>query len=192
MDAWLSVFAGVGLAAACGFRVFVPMLVAAVAARADYLPLSDGFGWLDSGPAIICLGIAAALEAGGYLIPWIDHLLDTIASPAAAIAGAVLAGSVIVDVEPWLQWTLAIVAGGGAAGVIQTGTVATRAASTLTTGGLGNPIVSLGELGSSLLVSLLAIIVPIVTLVLVAGLLVWAVSRLMRRPRVQQPPEPLP
>ena len=89
-ESLLGIALGVGLAAATGLRVFVPLLVAGIAARADWISLSDSFAWLQSTPALVTLGTAAIVEALAYLIPGLDHILDLIAGPAAVAAGIVV------------------------------------------------------------------------------------------------------
>lgn len=172
---------GVGLAAACGFRVFVPLLVVSIAAVSGHLTLAPSFHWMGTWPAVVAFGAATALEIGGYYIPWLDHLLDTVATPAAIVAGTVISASVFTDMSPFLRWSLAFIAGGGTAALVQGGTVVTRAASFATTGGLGNPVVSTGEWVLSGLASVLAIIVPIVAIVLLAGAGVFVGRKLLRR-----------
>lgn len=81
-DLALSIALGLGLAAATGLRIFLPMLVMSAAAQAGYLPLSDGLEWLGTQPALIMLGVAALAEILAYYIPGVDNLLDTIATPA--------------------------------------------------------------------------------------------------------------
>jgi hypothetical protein len=98
----LGVCLGLGLAAACGFRVFVPMFLMSVAAKAGYMEPADGFAWLASWPAVTAFGTATLLEAGAYYVPWLDHALDTIASPAAVVAGIVTAAASISDADPLL------------------------------------------------------------------------------------------
>lgn len=168
MEMLLSICLGIGLAAACGFRVFVPLLLIGVAAKTEYLTLADGMDWMASPAAILCFFIATAIEIAAYYIPWLDNLLDTIASPAAVIAGAVATASVVQEMSPFLRWTLALIAGGGIAVLIQGATVGMRSASTSTTGGLSNFLVSTLELVMSVVVTLLSIAVPIVTALLIA------------------------
>lgn len=177
----LSLGLGIGLSAACGFRIFVPFTVMSLAARAGFLNLSGSFEWLASTPALIVLCTATVIEIAGYFIPWVDHALDTIATPAALVAGAVATASVLVDVSPMLRWTLAIVAGSGAAGAVQAGTVALRAGSTATTGGLANPAFSAAETTTSLVMSLLAIVLPVLTLFAFMLLGAWVLKRYLRR-----------
>lgn len=168
MDTLTSIFLGVGLSAACGFRVFVPMLFMSVASLSGHLALAPGFQWIGTYPALLTFAVATVLEIGGYYIPWLDHLLDTMATPAAIVAGTVVTASMVSKMDPTLKWTLAIIAGGGAAGIVQGTTVVARAASTATTGGLGNPIFATVELGSSLLVTIMALLLPWLTALLVA------------------------
>jgi hypothetical protein len=125
-------------------------------------------------------GVATILEILGYYIPWFDNLLDTVASPAAVIAGTVMTASVLIDLNPLVQWTLALIAGGGVAGVFQGSTTAARLASTTTTAGLGNPLLSTIEAAVSTVLSLIAVIVPIVAACLVLALVFWVV-RVYRR-----------
>ena len=160
MESVLSVCLGLGLSAACGFRIFVPLLVMNVAARAGYLTLSDSFEWIGSTPALIAFAVATALEIGAYYLPWLDNILDSVASPAAVVAGVLVSASVITGLDPFLKWTLAVIAGGGLAGAIQALTVGTRQVSALTTAGFGNPLVSTLEMGGSLLLSLLSVLLP--------------------------------
>jgi len=110
--------------------------------------------------------VAAALEITAYYIPWLDNLLDIIASPVGVIAGVILFAASVTGLDPFLHWSLAIIAGGGSAGMVQGGTVVTRAVSTATTGGLANFVVSTLETVAGFVFSVLSIIVPLVTLVL--------------------------
>jgi len=167
MDTALSICVGIGLSAACGFRVFVPLLVMSIAALSGHLTLASQFQWIGTYPALIAFSVATALEIGGYFIPWVDHLLDTIATPAAVVAGIIVMSSMLTSMDPFLKWTLAVIAGGGIAGVVQSGTVLTRAASTSTTGGIANPIVATVELGLSVFMSFLALVLPVVAMLLV-------------------------
>lgn len=171
---------GVGLAAACGFRVFVPLLVMAVGARWGGLITDPGYEWVTSDAAIIGLSVATAVEIGAYYVPWIDNLLDTIATPAAVAAGSAAMATVLPEMGPMFKWGTALVAGGGTAGLVQGATVVTRAMSTATTGGLANPVVSTGENGGALVVSILAILIPIVVAILVLVILIWAIRKILR------------
>lgn len=181
-DILLSIGLGLGLSAACGFRIFVPFLAMSGAAHAGYLHLDGSFEWIGSTPALAAFGVATLLEIGAYYIPWLDNLLDSVASPAAVVAGVVATASVVTDMDPLLKWSLAVIAGGGLAGAVQSVTAGVRGASSVTTGGLGNPLVSTVEAASSFGLSLLALVVPLVALfaVVVFFLLIW---RFWRRRR---------
>ena len=178
----LSLSLGLGLAAACGFRVFIPPLMMGVASRFDLYELEGSFVWVGETWAIGVFAIATLVEIGGYYVPWIDNLLDTIATPAAIIGGIfVTSASLEGEMDPSMQWMLSIIAGGSTAGVIQIGTVATRAVSTTTTGGLANPIVSTLEALASIICIILSLfLVVIIPFVLV--FLIWmAIKYIMKR-----------
>jgi uncharacterized membrane protein len=177
----LTILMGIGLSAASGFRIFIPFLVISIASLTGNLNLADSFSWIGTYPALITFGVATVLEIAGYYIPWVDNILDTITSPMAVIAGAILMASVVTDISPLFKWTLAIIAGGGIAGTIQALTGATRVASSVTTGGLGNPAVSTVESGSSLTLSAFAIFIPVIAAIVVIVLLVWATKTLINR-----------
>lgn len=187
METLLSVCLGIGLSAACGFRVFVPLLIANIAALSGHLHLAHGFEWLSSYPALITFSVATCLEIAGYYIPWVDHLLDTLATPAAVVAGTLVSASVVGDMSPFLKWTLAAIAGGGTAGVVQGTTVLIRGASTATTGGLGNPLVATAELGSAVTVSVLSLVAPLLAAIIVVGLLFLLIRKVLRRSRRVEP-----
>jgi hypothetical protein len=166
LESALAVIVGIGLAASCGFRVFVPLLVVSGAANAGYLDVAENLAWLSTPTALIAFAVASVAEIGAYYVPWLDNALDTIASPLSAVAGAILFAASMTGMDPFWQWSLAIVAGGGAAATVQGGTVAARLASTATTGGLGNFVVNTVETIFGAVFAVLAIVVPVVALVL--------------------------
>ena len=179
-DVALSIVLGIGLAAATGFRVFLPMLIVSGAAYTGYLPLGDNFAWLGTAPSLVMLTVAAIVEILAYYIPGLDNLLDALATPAAFVAGTVLSAAVMTDIPPMVKWTAAVIAGGGLAGVTQGVTATLRAHSTIWTGGLGNLALSAAELGGALLVSFLALAAPAAAIALVV-LFLWIAIRLLRR-----------
>jgi len=181
LETLLSVCLGLGLSAACGFRVFVPFLVMNLAARAGYLELGGSFEWMAGTPALVMFAAATVLEVGGYYVPWLDNLLDSVATPMAAVAGVVVSASVVTGIDPAFKWPLAVIAGGGLAGAVQATTVAARAASTLATGGLANPLVSTVEAGASFGLTVLALILPVVATVAVVVLFILLRRSLWRR-----------
>ncbi|HRT36302.1 MAG TPA: DUF4126 domain-containing protein [Smithellaceae bacterium] len=177
METFLSIIVGIGLAAACGFRVFVPLLILNLAALSGHFVLPEGFSWLGSTYATLAFTIATLLEITGYYISWIDNVLDTIAAPAAVIAGTITTAAFATNLPPFLKWTAALIAGGGTAGLIQASTVTLRAKTSLATGGGGNPLFSTFELGVSVFIALLAIFIPVLCLVLIALFFLWVLRK---------------
>ena len=186
MELLLSICVGVGLSAACGFRIFVPLLVMSIAANAGHLHLAPSFAWIGSPGALVTFSLATVLEVGAYYIPWLDHFLDTLATPAAVVAGSIVTASMVTDVSPFLKWTLAVIAGGGVAGGVQATTVLARALSFTGTGGLANPLVSTVEVGGSVLTAVIAIVAPFFAVGLVL-LVVGIVSYKLVRRRAGKP-----
>lgn len=181
MEQILSILIGIGLSATCGFRIFVPLLGMSIAYHAGALDFAPGFAWIGSWPATIAFGIAMVLEIAAYYIPWLDNLLDTIATPAAIVAGTIATASMVGDVTPFFRWSLAIIAGGGIAGLIQGSTVTIRGVSTASTGGLANPAVSTSELVASIIGTILSIIAPYIAIVLIVILISLIIRRLSRK-----------
>ncbi|MEC7687304.1 MAG: DUF4126 domain-containing protein [Candidatus Thermoplasmatota archaeon] len=179
----LSLSLGLGLAAACGFRVFIPPLMMGVANRFDLYELEGSFTWVGETWAIAIFGIATILEVGGYFIPWIDNLLDAVATPAAILGGIfVTSASLEGEMDSSTQWMLSIIAGGGVSGTIQLGTVATRAISTGTTGGLANPLISLLEAVASIVCIILSLFL-VILIPFVIIFLIWKAIEYIRKTR---------
>ena len=183
MEALLMVLIGIGLAATCGFRIFIPLLGLGLAAQTGHITLAEEFTWIGSWPAIVAFGVAAGLEIGAYYIPWLDNFLDSIASPAAVIAGIMVSAAVMTDMSPLLQWSLAIIAGGGAAAAVQGITVVTRGASTATTGGAANPVVSTGEAAVAVAGTTLSLTVPVIAVALLALFIAYAGEKVVSKLR---------
>jgi len=181
MEYLLYVLLGIGLAAACGFRVFVPFLAISIATLAGQLKLAPDFAWLGSWPALIVFAVATVLEIVAYYIPWLDHVLDVAATPAAIVAGVVVTASVVTGMSPVLRWTLAAIAGGGVAAAVQLATVALRRASTYATAGFAHPLAATVETGGAVGMSALSLLVPFVAGVLALLLVLIAARRLSRR-----------
>lgn len=174
-----SITTGLALAAAAGFRAFVPLLATGLAIHFGAIDPAAGFEWLGQPVTLVALAVATALEVAAYYIPGLDHMLDVVAAPLALAAGVVVAASVMAELPPWLRWLAAIVAGGGATAAAYSLTSLTRAKSGLATGGLGNPLVSTAELGGAILLAVLALLAPVVAL----AALVWIVVAIVRRRR---------
>ena len=174
-----SILLGIGLAASVGFRIFVPLFALSIASYYNVIPLNDNWEWISSIPALVTLGIATFVEIIAYLIPWLDNLLDTIAVPLAAVAGTAVVLSTAADLEPLVTWSLAIIAGGGTATAIKTSTSTTRLASTATTGGVANPIVSTVETGSSIIMAVLAFVAPVLAIIIVV-IVLWLMFKVFK------------
>ena len=168
----LSIMLGVGLAAACGLRVFLPLFAASVLTHFEIggIGLNANFEWMGSWPSMIALGLATIVELTSYYIPFVDHALDATAIPLSSVAGTLVAMSAFTEMPPLYSWGLALIAGGGLAGLISTGTAATRLASTTTTAGLGNHVVSTAETVGAMTLSLVAWFIPVLAIVFVLGL----------------------
>ncbi len=172
---------GISLAAASGFRVFIPLFIASVASMTGHLELASSFSWLATWPAVILFGVASVAEVVAYYVPVVDNALDTISVPASAVAGTVLAASFIVaDMSPLMKWALAIIAGGGTASLINVGAAAVRGTSTTMTAGVGNAGVSTAENTGSVGMGLLALVAPIAGLVVAVILVIVAVVLLVK------------
>lgn len=177
----ISAALGISLAACCGFRIFIPLLLTSLAGKFGWLLLSAGFEWMGTIPAIVVFAVASVLEIAAYYIPVVDNFLDTLTTPSSVVAGSVIAASAFVDFDPMLKWTLAIVAGGGTAGIIQAGTGLLRLGSTKFTAGLGNSAVATTENVFSIVGSVFAVFMPIVMLVVTGVTLAAVIYLLMQK-----------
>ncbi|MBR9915010.1 MAG: DUF4126 domain-containing protein [Algicola sp.] len=181
----ISIFLGIGLSASVGFRVFVPLFALSLAAYFNVWELNESWQWIGSMTAVITLGVATLVEIFAYYIPFVDNILDTIAIPLAAIAGTAVMVSTVADLSPVITWALAIIAGGGTAAAVAGSSGATRLASSATTGGVGNPVVSTVETGSSVIMSILSIFIPYLAFFVVVLLLfiIYKFYKKIKRPK---------
>ena len=181
----LALCMGIGLAAASGFRVFLPPFLLSIAVRADAVDVdltNSSLEYFDSNVAVILLGVATIAELAAYYVPWVDNLLDSIASPAAVVAGTGMTAVVLEgNTAPVIQWCLAIIAGGGVSAAVQGATVVTRGVSTAITGGVGNPVVSTGENIASLILTILAIVLAPLAAILVVILFAMIVKKTLKK-----------
>lgn len=177
MDIAFGILLGIGLSAAAGFRVFLPLLVTNIASMLGYINLSHGFEWMGGWIAFAAFTAAAIVEILAYYIPWLDNLLDTISGPLAMIAGTVLTASFLTEANPLLQWVLGIIVGGGTAGIVKVGASAARLTSTATTGGAGNAVVATGENVMSAVTAILSFIIPFITAFLVFLIVIYLIRK---------------
>lgn len=168
----LSAFIGIGLAAASGFRVFLPMFAVSLSSYLQWIPMNEHFEWLAGLPTLIITGIATVVEILAYYIPFVDHLLDTISVPMATVAGSILFASQFADLGTFPQWALGLIAGGGTAATISSGFAGLRAASTATTGGLGNSVVGTTETAGAGIMAFLAIAAPVIAAVFAIAIII--------------------
>lgn len=186
METVLSIFLGIGLAASVGFRVFLPLFALSLATYFGKWDLNESWLWIGSSTAVITLGIATVVEIIAYYIPVIDNALDTIAIPLATIAGTAVMVSTVADLSPVITWALAIIAGGGTAAAVKSSASATRLGSTVSTAGFANPVVSTVETGTSIIMSIVAIFLPILAIIFVIFIL-FMIYKLYKKMRPKRP-----
>lgn len=191
LDTLISLMLGISLSAATGFRVFVPLLVMSAAAVLGHVDLPTNFDWIESDQALILFAVASLLEIVGYYIPWLDHMLDIVSTPAAIIAGTIVTASAAPDtMNPLVQWTTALLAGGGAAGLTKGMNNILRVISTAISGGLTNPVIATIELTLAVVLAVLAVTVPVVAIILVIALWSFAIQRIRRAFRTRPTSSP--
>lgn len=177
---------GIGLAACAGLRMFVPALAVAVAGKAGWIPLADSFAWMGSWAAIVVFGVAVLVEVLADKIPAVDNVLDAVQVFAKPAAGAMLAVSVITELDPLTAMVLGIVSGATTAGIVQLLKAKLRLASSAMTLGTVNPVLSVAEDVTVVSGSAVALAAPFVLIAALAGggLLAWYAFRRWRRPAV--------
>ncbi|WP_018250170.1 DUF4126 domain-containing protein [Orenia marismortui] len=168
MNLILSMLIGVGLSAACGFRVFIPLLVMSISALTGNLELASDFQWIGSDSALYVFTIATILEMIAYYIPQVESFLSSISTTVTAIAGTIVMSSFVVDVSPLLQWSLAIIAGGGTSTVVQASRNKIKNVIRLRDVASNNFNLLSVEVLTAVLLSSLLIISPVLTLFLIA------------------------
>ncbi len=168
--------------------MFLPLLITGLAAREGYLPMTESMSWLATTPALLMLAVAAVTEIIAYYVPLLDNLLDGLAGPTAVVAGIAVSYAVMGDLPPMLKWTLAIIAGGGAAAATQSATTLLRGTSTVVTMGLGNSAVTTAEIIVAVLLSLLAILLPYISLAaaVIFIIIAWRFVMRMKRNKAAQ------
>lgn len=192
LQTWvLPVLLGLGLASATGLRTFLPLLMLALAARFGLfgIHLNEQMHWLADWPAIAALGIAAVVEFAGDKIPVVDHGLNVLGAFTRPVAGAVAAGSVFAGLDPTTAAIAGVIVGAPTAFAFNAAQGGARLTSTATTGGIGNPILSLIEDVLSFLTVMLAFLLPVLVpvLMVVLAVLVFRLARRMRRRLYAEP-----
>ena len=176
----VGVCAGVSLSAACGFRVFLPLLAVSIAVHFFGFKVNADFEWIGSWISIVSLATATIVEVAAYYLPCVDNILDIVNVPLAFVAGAVVMSGALPDVHPYLKWSIAGLLGGSVAGVTQLATTIIRGASTATTAGAGNNVVSSSENVCATIFSVGAILIPLLAIAIVMIFLCILGSRAKR------------
>jgi len=162
-----SIFLAFGLSAACGFRIFIPPLTYGLLYKADLVQLGEGWNWIGNDWVIGVLALSALIEIIGNLVPWLDNLLDVLATPTAIFAGTTLSAISLSEIDPGLKWMLSVMSGVLVTGGFQLSTVTLRGFSSIFTGGLLNPIISFIEDIISLGISIAIILFPLLGIFIV-------------------------
>ena len=177
MEVFISICVGLGLAACCGFRIFVPLLVTNIAYLSGFSVMGQGYEWLNTWLAFWILASATLVELLAYYVPFVDNFLDGIATPISFIAGTIIMTSLLKDADPALRWALGLMIGGGTASAVQAGTSVLRLASSATTAGFGNPILATIENILAIIFSFLSILFPLIIALLVLLFLVFVLKK---------------
>ena len=183
----ISICLAIGLAAACGFRVFIPPFLYGLFYRADLVTLNESWIWMGNDWIIILFGLASLLEISSTFLPWIDNILDIVATPSAIVAGTILASNCLDGIDPGLKWILSLICGIGVTGSFQVSTVVGRGLSSFFTGGLGNPIFALIEDINAIFISIIVILYPILGLLfvlIIAFIIRLSLKKLKNRKRM--------
>lgn len=204
MELLAAICVGLGLSAAGGLRIFVPLLIAGLSQRLNLVELAPALSWTSSWTALCVLGLLSVAEGVGYCVPAVDHALDALSAPAGWLAGALLSVGLVA---PELHSSLAsgdhltglinqalyatglgaaAASGVAAAGITQATSAGGRIVSTTATGGIANPFYAAIESILATVASILAVLTPIVLAIgalLVLGTL-YVMIRRRRTPRL--------
>jgi uncharacterized membrane protein len=182
MNLAMALLLGLGLSASTGLNTFLPLLLLSAAARFHIAGITLGakFDWLTSDAAMIALIIACVLELVADKIPAVDHFLDTAGTFVRPVAGALASASVLTGIDPMVAAIVGIIIGAPTSLGMHTLKAGTRVASSATTFGCANPVISIIEDVISFALSVLAIFIPFLVPFALAAL-VWLLWRAMQR-----------
>ena len=184
-----SIFAAFGLSSAAGLNAWLPLFGGALLVRLDAVELAEPFDELSSTTGLVVLGILTLADFVGDKIPAVDHVLHAIGTVVAPLSGAVLfAGQAGADTD--IPTLLSVLLGAGTAETVHAGRAAIRPASTATTAGLGNPVLSLLEDAGSVALTVAAFVVPVIAFAVALGLVVTIVLAWRRLRRGRAGPSP--
>ncbi|HLR42946.1 MAG TPA: DUF4126 domain-containing protein [Pseudogracilibacillus sp.] len=182
MDTAMAILLGIGLSAAAGFRVFIPLLIVNILAKLSYVTLAENFDWLGSTSATIAVSLAVILELASSVIPVIDNIVKVLATPLAIGAGIILVASFMGGADPTFRWVISIVAGGGTATLTQIVSTTVRGTVNFVTAGAGGIVVTIFETLIAIIVTILSILMPILSLVFL-GVIIYFVMKVMKKRR---------
>ncbi|MFC9994065.1 DUF4126 domain-containing protein [Nocardia sp. NPDC127526] len=177
-----AVLGAFGLSGAAGLNAWLPLLVVGVADRAGWIDLGSSYGWLSSTPALIVIAVVFLLDLVGDKIPALDSALHGIGALVAPASGAILFAAE-TSLSAQLPPAVAAILGAVTAGSVHAGRAVARPFVTGTTAGVGNPVVSTAEDGTSLVLTILALAVPVVAFVVIVVVLIglgWLAFRAAR------------
>lgn len=164
METILAICIGLALSATVGFRIFTPLLVTGIFTKVDWITLSEGFDWIGSTPALIAFGAATLIEVAVNYIPAIGSFMKVLATPLAAIAGVLLTASFVGDMNPLLEWSIAIIGGGGVATASHTAVTAVKGFSEAS---FLSPIIAVVEDVTATVVPIAIFLLPFLAIVFV-------------------------
>jgi hypothetical protein len=179
-----SVLAAFGLSGAAGLNPWLPLFVSALLHRLDVVELGAPFDDLSSTGWLVALGTLMSLDFVGDKVPVVDHALHAIGTVIAPASGAVLfIGETGLETD--IPSLAALALGAVTAGSIHLARASARPASTATTGGLGNPVLSFVEDVGSAVLTAIAFVLPLLAVLLLIALAATIVRgiRRVRRPR---------
>jgi hypothetical protein len=198
------VLTGAGLAAAAGLNAYIPLLVLGLLSRfTDLVSLPAGWSWLENGWVQIILGVLLIIEVVADKIPAVDSVNDWIQTIVRPAAGGIVFGSgtvaqtaTVTDPAQFFSsfsW-VPIVLGILLALTVHVGKTVVRPAANVATAGIAAPVLSTIEDVFSAVMSFVALLLPVLVILGLAGLVAGAVSliRRMRHRRLDAPPVPSP
>lgn len=170
MEALLALGIGIGLSSVAGVRAYLPLVLVGLFARFGLFDLSAPFGLLDNWFVIGVLFALALVEGVLDKIPALDTAVDVVQTPVRIVAGAVLFSAALgsgLDVGAIPE----LAAGGGIAGIVSVFKALLRPPANISTAGVSAPFLSGSEDAVALVGGVVAVLVPLVSLILVAFLL---------------------
>jgi len=180
---------GLGLATPAGLNAYLPLLIAALVDRlSTQIELDRPFDFLSSTWGIVILTALVTVEVVVDKIPGIDHLNDLIQSVVRPASGAFLMMAANSD-GGGLNPVGAMVIGLVVAGCVHAVKAISRPVVTVTTGGLGNPLVSLAEDGVAILTAVTAVLLPLAVpffIAVIVILLLFGLRHVAQFRRIQE------